>query len=61
LIKVSCAMASSLGYAAFPGCECATYTDLLEQLPAHEHRLFRVDAETLRKEIEASIHAIEAV
>ena len=61
LIKVSCAMASAVGYAAFPGCEPRAYADLLEQLPAREHRLFQADAEKLRKEIEENIHAIEAV
>jgi putative nucleotidyltransferase with HDIG domain len=61
LIKISCAMASSVGYAAFPGCEPVAYSDLLEQLPARERCLFLPDAAMLRKEIEESIHAIEAV
>jgi len=61
LIKVSCAMASAVGYAAFPGCEPAAFADLLEQLPARERDGFQVDTEAMRKEIEESIHAIEAV
>jgi putative nucleotidyltransferase with HDIG domain len=61
LVKVSCAMASALGYAAFAGCEPLAYPGLLEQLPAGERRVFQVRSETLRKEIEESIHAIEVV
>ncbi len=61
LVKVSCAMASSIGYAAFPGCEAAFYPDLLKQLPARERRLFLADAEALKSEVAESIHAIESV
>ncbi len=61
LVKVSCAMASSIGYAAFPGCEAASYSDLLKQLPARERRLFLADAEALKSEVAESIHAIESV
>jgi HD-like signal output (HDOD) protein len=61
LVKVSCAMASSIGYAAFQGCEAPAYDDLLEQLPARERRLFRSDAKTLKGEVEETIHAIESV
>jgi HD-like signal output (HDOD) protein len=61
LVKVSCAMASSIGYAAFPGCEATPYADLLEQLPARERRLFHSDAEALKAEVAESIHAIESV
>jgi len=61
LVKASCAMASSIGYAAFPGCETTPYTDLLEELPARERRLFHADAETLKAEVAESIHAIESV
>ena len=60
LVKVSCAMASAIGFAAFPGCETRPFGELLEMLPARERRLFQVDAETLRKEVSESIRAIEA-
>ena len=61
LVKVSCAMASAAGFAAFPGCETAVFGDLLEGLPARERRLFHPDAETLKSEVNKSIHAIESV
>jgi putative nucleotidyltransferase with HDIG domain len=61
LVKVSCAMAGAVGYAAFPGCETTPYPDLLEQLPARERRLFHHDPEILTREITESIHAIESV
>ena len=61
LVKVSCAMASTVGYASFPGCETAPYADLLDQLPARERWLFKADAEALHRQIDESIHAIESV
>jgi putative nucleotidyltransferase with HDIG domain len=61
LVKVSCAMASTLDYAAFPECEIRSYSDLLEELPARERRLFYADPEVLKHEISESIHAIESV
>ena len=61
LVKVSCAMASTVGYGSFPGCEPVAYESLLEQLPARERRLFKLDAETLHQQIEEGIHAVESV
>jgi putative nucleotidyltransferase with HDIG domain len=61
LVKVSCAMASSAGFTAFPGCESAAYSDLVEELPPHERSFFKLDAESLRKKITEGIHAIESV
>ena len=61
LVKVSCAMASTVGFAAFSGCETAKYPELLEELPAAEQNSFHPEAETLRSEIAESIHAIESV
>jgi len=60
LVKVSCAMASAIGFAAFPGCTVAKYSELLGELPAQMQNLFHPDAETLRGEIARSIHAIES-
>ncbi|MCL5670472.1 MAG: hypothetical protein M1423_04125, partial [Acidobacteria bacterium] len=60
LVKVSCAIASTIGFVAFPGCETRPLGELLEMLPARERRVFQVDAETLKKEISESIRAIEA-
>jgi len=61
LVKVSCALASTVGFASFPGCETAAYADLLDQLPARERRLFQVDAATLHQQIDENIQAIESV
>ncbi len=61
LVKVSCAMAGAVGFAAFPGCETASFADLLDRLPARERRLFKSDAGALRQQIDESIHAIESV
>lgn len=61
LIKVSCHMASSLGFAAFHGCEIRPFDELLNELPVREHRQFQVDAEGLKKDIAEGIHAIESV
>jgi len=61
LAKVSCSLASAIGYAAFAGCEAASYSDLLDQLPARERRLFYPDPDSLRNEVEKTIHAIESV
>jgi putative nucleotidyltransferase with HDIG domain len=61
LVKVSCAMADAVGYAAFPGCETTPYADLLEKLPDRERRMFQADAEALAREVTESIHSIESV
>ena len=59
LVKASCAIASALGFAAFAGCEARAYDELLGTLPTPERRLFQPDGETLKYELEESIHAIE--
>lgn len=61
LVKVSCHMASSLGFAAFPGCQARPFNEMLEELPAHELRQARLDAEALKKEVVEGIRAIEFV
>ena len=61
LVKVSCAMASAIGFTAFSGCVTANYTELLEELPERERTLFHPDAETLRSDVARSIHSIESV
>jgi putative nucleotidyltransferase with HDIG domain len=60
LVKVSCSMASAIGFAAFSGCAAAKFTELLRKLPVQEQKLFHPDAETLKGEIARSIHAIES-
>jgi putative nucleotidyltransferase with HDIG domain len=61
LAKVSCALASAVGFAAFPGCETEVFGDLLDGLPERERSLFHPDAETLKSEVAENIRAIESV
>ena len=59
LINVSCRMADTAGFAAFVGCEIASYADLLEELPLRERRLFHPTVDTLAVEIASRIGAVE--
>lgn len=59
--KLSCSMATAVGFAAFPGCETGNFTELRDALPALERTKFRLDAETLSGELARNIQAIESV
>jgi hypothetical protein len=61
LVKVSCAMASAIGFTGFSGCVTANYAELLDELPARERTLFHPDMETLKGDVARSIHSIESV
>jgi HD-like signal output (HDOD) protein len=61
LINVSCRMADTAGCPAFPGCELTPFSDLLDELPARERRLFHSSVETLSAEIARKIDSVEAV
>jgi HD-like signal output (HDOD) protein len=61
LINVSCRMADTAGFAAFPGCEVTPFPDLLDELPARERRLFHATIEPLAFEIAKKINAVESV
>ncbi len=61
LIKVSCHIASTIGFAAFEGCQARPFDELLEELPAREHRQFQLDPVELKKEVADGIRAIEFV
>jgi putative nucleotidyltransferase with HDIG domain len=61
LVKVSCGLAATIGYAAFPGCETTPFNAMRDELPARERRLFYADADALAQEITKSIQAIESV
>jgi HD-like signal output (HDOD) protein len=60
LINVSCRMADSAGFAAFPGCEVTPFSDLLDELPARERKLFHTTVEPLSFEISKKINAVES-
>ena len=61
LINVSCRMADTTGFPAFPGCEATPFPDLLEELPARERRRFHTEIEPLAQEIARKIDAVESV
>ncbi len=61
LVKVSCAVASAAGFAAFPGCETKKYSELLDELPTADRAALHPDKATLKDEIAHSIQAIESV
>jgi putative nucleotidyltransferase with HDIG domain len=61
LINVSCRMADAVGFAAFAGCESAPYTELRDELPPRERRLFYADVEALSEEVARKIEAVESV
>ena len=61
LINVSCRMADTAGFAAFPGCEVTPFSDLLDELPTRERRLFHSAVEPLAFEISKKINAVESV
>lgn len=51
LVHLSCRIASSAGFPAFPGCEKMPYSDLLEELPPTVRRRFCSDVDLLASEI----------
>jgi putative nucleotidyltransferase with HDIG domain len=61
LVKMSCDLAGSAGFAAFAGCEAADYSELLGKLPARERRLFYPEVAKLVLDVQAGISAIESV
>jgi HD-like signal output (HDOD) protein len=60
LINVSCRMADTIGYPAFPGCEATPYEELLEELPARERKPFHSAVELLAAEVAEKIKAVES-
>jgi len=60
LINVSCRMADTVGFPAFPGCEITPYPDLLEELPPRERSLFDPGVETLALTVANKIQAVES-
>jgi hypothetical protein len=61
LINLSCRMADTAGFPAFPGCEVTPYADLLDQLPPRERGLFNSDLQALTLVIANKIQAVESV
>jgi putative nucleotidyltransferase with HDIG domain len=61
LINVSCRMADTVGYAAFPACQAAPFAEILEELPARERRLFYNEPQSLAFEVSKKINSIESM
>ncbi len=61
LIKVSCRMADSIGFAVFQGCELIPYVDLLEELPDRERKTFCTDVDVLAFEVSSKINGVECL
>lgn len=61
LIKISCRLADAAGFCAFPGCEIAPFSDLLDELPARERGEFHPNLETLTLEVAARIKSVESL
>jgi len=61
LVKISCRLADTVGFPAFPGCEAGLYAELLEELPAMERSRFSPNVESLASEVASTIRAIESV
>jgi putative nucleotidyltransferase with HDIG domain len=59
LINLSCRMADSIGFAAFPGCEVTPYVDLLGEIPERECKNLGPDRETLTFDVSMKINAVE--
>lgn len=55
LVSMSCRMADSAGFAAFPGCEVTPYADLINELPNTAMGEFFPDVESLASEIQGNI------
>jgi len=61
LIKISCRLADTAGFPAFPGCTITPFAELTEELPARERRSFHSDLESLVAEVANKIETLEAL
>ena len=59
LINVSCRLADTVGFPAFPGCEATPYPELFQEIPAEEREKFPAELETLAEEVGKRVHAVE--
>jgi putative nucleotidyltransferase with HDIG domain len=61
LIKVSCRLADAAGFAAFPGCAIAPFSELRDELPERERAGFHTDLDSLTLEVTKKIEVIESL
>jgi putative nucleotidyltransferase with HDIG domain len=60
LINVSCSLADTAGFPAYPGCIVTPFTDLLADIPDLARKQFPAEAESLATEVAAKIEVIES-
>jgi len=61
LIKISCRLADTAGFCAFPGCEITPFSELTQELPPRERGTFHSELETLAMDVREKINAIESL
>jgi HD-like signal output (HDOD) protein len=61
IVGLSCHMADTVGFSAFPACHPAPFEELLAKLPARELKLFHTDAELLAFEVSKKIAVLESI
>lgn len=61
LINVSCRMADTAGFSAFPFCHATPFAELLEELPSRERKVFYTEIDPLAFEVSRKINAIESI
>ena len=61
IVGLSCHMADTAGFSAFPACHPTPFDELLVQLPARERKLFHTDVEILAFEVSKKIAALESI
>ena len=61
LIGLSCRLADTAGFPAFPGCQLTPYADLLNLLPPQERGRFNSDLQALTSMIASKIDAVESI
>jgi hypothetical protein len=61
LIKISCKLADTAGFSAFPGCENAPFADMQAELPVRERKAFHADLESLAQDVTNKIDTLESL
>ncbi len=59
LIKISCRMADSVGFAVFAGCEFTPFTELLHEIPEPDRGSLCTDVEKLSFDVSSKINTLE--
>ena len=60
VVHLSCHLADSAGFAAFPGRRVTPYAELMEAIPVRARSLFYGDEQRLAFDVGNKVHAIES-